>query len=77
MQKLYTIFPELLKLSFIHFAIQTVQGCFSAVGRLGYRRWASNAEPTYNNWNTDDVPYRQPDWHSGLFARKEKLPCTV
>ena len=29
-------------------AIQTVQGCFSAVERLGYRQWASNAEPTYS-----------------------------
>ena len=28
-------------------AIQTVQGCFSAVERLGYQQWASNAEPTY------------------------------
>ena len=28
-------------------AIQTVQGCFSADERLGYRQWASNAEPTY------------------------------
>ena len=27
--------------------IQTVQGCFSAVERRGYRQWASNAEPTY------------------------------
>ena len=27
--------------------IQTVQGCFSAVERLGYRQWAGNAEPTY------------------------------
>ena len=29
-------------------AIQTVQGCFSAVERQGYRPWASNAEPTYS-----------------------------
>src|SRR5208282_128493 len=28
-------------------AIQAVQGCFSAVERLGYLQWASNAEPTY------------------------------
>jgi hypothetical protein len=28
-------------------AIQTVQGCFSAVERRGYQQWASNAEPTY------------------------------
>ena len=31
----------------ITYSIQTVEGCFSAVERLGYRQWASNAEPTY------------------------------
>ncbi len=30
-------------------AIRTVRGCFSAVGRLGYPQWASNAEPAYIN----------------------------
>jgi hypothetical protein len=25
-----------------------MQGCFSAVERLGYQQWASNAEPPYS-----------------------------